>query len=510
MQLGEEGSSARRVAVVSIVLAAMLAWLSYRLNRAFGDFLHDEGYLWYGVQRVMAGEVPLRDFMSYELGRYYLTAALLVPFKAHGILALRAGLAVVAAMGIALATGVVGSAWRISRVWQLLPVTALFTLWMVPRHKSFDIAICALLLLCLYRLFRAPCASRYFQLGLSVGAAAVIGQNHGVYGVVATLLAMTLLYYRDRGDVRLEWLVCWAGGVLAGYSPVLLAASFVPGYLDVEKSVLHYLLFEYGGTNLPLPTPWPWISEASSDGTSLSQLTLGLFFLGIPVALVASAAFLLRRLPRDAGPSASLFMAAWALAVPYANVAFSRADAPHLAQAILPFLVLALAAASLAWRLNAGKYLAVAVLLLISLPVAVPLQPRWALHHPPQLEAVPVQGDTVMVDKGAARMLAEAAQVDGLVLALPYYPGLLAALNEKSPIWEIYPLFPRQSSFELAEIARLSSSPITSIMISTAPLDGRKNLAYPMTHPLTYRYIQEHFRRKETGDFELEQYFSGK
>lgn len=508
MQLGEGDWSVRRTAVVSAILAATLAWLSYRLNRAFGDFLHDEGYLWYGVQRVMAGEVPLRDFMSYELGRYYLTAALLA-FKAHGILALRAGLAVIAAMGVALATGVVGSAWRMSRFWQLLPVAALFTLWMVPRHKTFDIAICALLLLCLYRFFRTPGATRYFQLGLAVGVAAVIGQNHGMYGVVATMLAMALLYYRDREGVRLKWLLCWSGGVLAGYSPVLLAASFVPGYLGAEESALRYLLFEYGGTNLPLPISWPWIGAASSAGTPLPQLTLGFLFVVIPVALLAGAVFLLRRMPRDAGPSASLFMAAWTLAVPYANVAFSRADAPHMAQAILPFLALALAAASLAWRRNAGKYVTVAVLLLISLPVAVPLQPRWALHHASQLEAVRVQGDTVMVDKGAAHMLDEAAQVHGSVLALPYYPGLPAVLNEKSPIWEIYPLFPRKASFELAEIARLSSSPVDSIMISTDPLDGRKNLAYPVTHPLTYRFIQEHFRRKESGGPGLEQYVRG-
>ena len=59
----------------------------------------DEGFLWYGVLQTRAGEIPIRDFQSYDPGRYYWCAAWSFLFGG-GILGLRASIAVMQAVGL--------------------------------------------------------------------------------------------------------------------------------------------------------------------------------------------------------------------------------------------------------------------------------------------------------------------------------------------------------------------------------------------------------------------------
>jgi len=152
-----------------LFFAAAVVFLLFLWQGHISFSLADEGILWYGVQRVMLGETPIRDFMSYYPGRYYWSAALMSLWHDNGIISLRIAVAVFQALGLFIGLTLIArstAGWkRESWLWLLISAL-LFIAWMFPRHKLFDIFLSIFWLLCWLFSLNAPRPSAIYLLVL--------------------------------------------------------------------------------------------------------------------------------------------------------------------------------------------------------------------------------------------------------------------------------------------------------------------------------------------------------
>lgn len=477
------------------LVAAFFAWESH-----CGLSLWDEGYLWYGVQRVMAGEVPIRDFQAYDPGRYYWSALLMSLTRTNGIVAIRGTLAVLQALSLAVALCWLAVTGARRNGGGSIMVSALVLLaWMVPRHKLFDISISIDLVCMLAYLVRRPSRSSYLATGVLVGLAAYFGRNHGVYGVIAS--CGVFLYLAVRCADWSGWrhgIVLFVAGIFVGYLPMfatmLLAHGFTSAFIDSIR-----FLFQIKETNLPLPVPWPWHAPFGSapPADALRALLVGLFFVAIVLFAGLSVCYVLWARAKSRGTPALLVACAFC-AVPYAHYAFSRADPGHLAQGIFPALmgVLVLILSSPSWV----RLLTAAALCAASWFTTAPMHPGLQCMEKSACERVTVGNDVLRMDHSTAhdimllRRLKSQYAPDGQnFFVAPFMPGAYALLGAKSPTWEIYTAWPRSDAFQEAEIGRLEAARPVFILVEDIPLDGRDALRYRNTHPLIEQYIRANY-----------------
>jgi hypothetical protein len=485
------------IQVLVLTVFIVLVLFIWQGNKGFN--LWDEGFLWYGAQRVMLGEVPIRDFMAYDPGRYYWSAALMSLWGDNGIMALRGSVAIFQTIGLFVGILLIARTVKKQNVFYLLLSAMTLAIWMFPRHKLFDISLSILLIGVLTFLVQNPTSRRYFFVGVCVGLTAIFGRNHGMYAVAGSLGVMLWLSIkRIEGPVLIKGFSLWAGGVTAGFTPLLLMTILVPGFLAAFLDSIRFL-FEVKATNLPLPIPWPWLVNFNSVPLSdaIRGIFIGMFFIATVVFGTLSILWVLwQKFQNKKVPPA--LVAASFLALPYSHYAYSRADVGHLAQGIFPLLVgclvlLATQPAKIKWSLAL-------ILCTASLWVSLVFHPGWQCHFNKQCVNVDISGSYLQVDPATEsdirllRSLSDQYAQDGQnFIATPFWPGAYALLERASPMWEIYALFPRSQAFEQAEIERIKTAKPGFALVIDLPLDGRDDLRFRNTHPLINQYILDNF-----------------
>lgn len=501
-----------------LIFGFLLALFYFLTTWYIGINLADEGYYWYGTQRILHGEIPILDFMAYDPGRYYLSAIAMAIVGSDGIWAARLAaylvLALLVSLGIYLALlSFHGN--RIAQLFYSLVVSLILFVWTYPYFRAFDFLAGVLLILGISIFFRQRTPFGWFFAGLILGVVAVLGRNHGVYGVFGYLIALAIIHLdRASGKPIASSYYFWLAGVTAGYLPVIFLSVFVSGFSQAFFESIKFII-DSGTTNIKLPVPWPWAIPWTLDFSKsgvwnwsiVIYFTRGLLFVALLVFPIAGLGYLARaqyfgRPLFTDRPGHSVFLAAVCLGLPYAHYALSRADIEHLAPSMLPMIFGIL---SMPVLHGAKPRLSVGLLLLISgFIVMVGHQPalRYILSHK-KWETYTIGPDKIQIPSNQAaslRVLDNLVQAElskgGSFLALPDLPGLHAIHHSKIPVWEIYSLLKREKPFEEKEIQRLEKIKPSLVILSNHALDKNESFRYSSLHPLIYQWLNTQYRKE--------------
>ena len=501
--------------------------LVFLLQGNVGLNIPDEGFLWYGTIRTAMGEVPVRDFQSYEPGRYYWSVLWFKLLRSDGILALRVSQSAFQFIGLSLALLLLR---RLLRSWiPLILAATILVRWMFPSWKIYEPVILIAAIYFAVLIIENPSRMRHFVAGIFIGLAAFFGRNHGVYCTVAFVLLIVFVFWKIDRRSLFERLGALGLGIVIGYLPMLLMIAFVPGFFGRVVEDLAFNL--HSGTTLPIPVPWPWRQTYRLVGIreAINRLAIGLLFLALPAFyLFALIRLLLKRTVR-AHP---VFIASAFVGVIYLHYTFGRPHLYYLAWTIPPVILGLLAVPAsfstqhrkaltiVVWtilvvftltalELDQENYFSVKVRTFIKTKVLKRYGGDFDLAMSAQdLVKTDVRGDSLWISRDSATLIDSARTIDqsllnrnDQILIVPYYPGLYAVLQRRSPLWEIYFLLPRPITEQEKMVRDLESRQVNWALACHHYVDERPELAFRNTHSFLWQYLVENFetvRQEET------------
>jgi hypothetical protein len=491
----------------SVLLAALVCFSVFFLQWRYGFNLGDEGWLWYISKRTVLGDVPVRDFFSYDPGRYYWSALIFKLLGRSGFFEQLLANYVFAIIGLTLTYLAMVSA-GLSRTWRIVILLLLGIVIGFPRHKIYEQTLSLTATVAVAFLFAAPQRTKRWLLsGVVIGLAAFFGRNSGLFCFIAAVIAFTLLKIRAQQLPIARVITAVTTGILIGYSPMIFMLVFVHGFAHpFFESVL---LTPHWAWSLPIPFPWH-VHVKGLHGLDLLQARAVSW---LCVVVPVTYAFLLWRIARtkhDLERTEWLAVAASCAGVGFLIQAFHTADFFHIAQGVVPFVVAACGFAAHLWMNNARRSSLGVFGIVIFFVIAcwLPMEPlvqhlRTEALAPGMVEQIAIDGRNFEVPSEQAYLMRTVQNAfrncgarDGRFFAAPYYPGLYAFLNTRSPLWDTYFLWPRSESTQQNEIQSLQQNRTALFLINYAfAMNGREGLKLDATNSALLAYITAYYQR---------------
>ncbi len=474
------------VGVVAVVLGAQLV---ATIDDPPGGA--DEGYLWYGVLAVARAEVPLRDFRSYEPGRYWVSLPFLV--LGRGLPSIRvAATAMLAAGTLAVALALRGT----GRGWPVVVVAVLIVAaWSPIFQKRHDQAVLLLAAAALVWVMADPAPASFVAAGAAVGLALVFGLNLGLYAGAATGLAQLIVARRVGVDLLPASGRVLFGAFVAG-SPLLVMTLAVRGFgrALVQRRVVDTT--RRGATNLALPVPVPWRPPPRQVRMVVGRFgarLAPLLFVVVPTAAAVVVAVALFG-PDDWAGAHPVLVGSAALTLPAWHHVTSRADIEHLSNVIAVPLIGFVAFA------DAGVVPLVVAIVAVAVATGAVSMPRhpWVKRRrePAAYVRRSIRGrralwfrtvDAVLVD--AAVGLRDEIADDRPWLAVPMTLWLLPFLGLRSAVYDSFCVYPASPDAQERMIGEIDATAAPVAVVGLSALDGREDLRFPATHPRVWAHL---------------------
>jgi hypothetical protein len=473
----------------------------------------DEGFLWYGVRQTVRGEVPLRDFESYDPGRYYWSAAL-SPVFGDGVMGVRKSASLFQALALGLGLLVLR---RSLITWSALLLAAFAALiWQFFAFRYFDACYPILTLFFASRLAAEPSRTNHIYAGVFTGFSFWFGLNHALYALAA-FYALSLVYEKKRllehgATSRVSFLLASIAGAL----PLIGMALLIPGFWDAYLEWV-WILFSaagQGGTDIHAPIRWPWlvpwgdimkVPDARVGFLQcLSWLFQGFAFLLMPGFYLFSA-FKLFKASGEELRARSVWTAAFFVGVPYIHHSFARGDVIHLGEGMFPLIAALSGSHQMLW----GFFI------LITLLGALPVNNLFFKAFVPADKMTPyrVQGETIWIFLRDARLaenyksiLTAFVRPDEKIFFAPIYTTLYCVLDRPSPTHKIYFFKPEPENRQKKTIEELEEAGVEWAIVGDVAIDGREELRFSNAYRLVWNYLAAHFEIMEVPGLPPEHY----
>jgi hypothetical protein len=490
----------------ALLLSAAVSLTVFSLQWRYGFNLGDEGWLWYISQRTALGDVPLRDFFSYDPGRYYWSAAVFKLTGSSGLYQQILANYLFAIIGLAAAYFVMVRAER-ARSWRIAILLLLGVVIGFPRHKIYEQTLSLVAVATIAFLFDSPRRlNRWFLCGIVIGLAAFFGRNSGVFCLLAVVVAFVVLRIRGEAPPTGRAVGAVAAGTLLGYLPMILMIIGIDGF--AEPFFQSVPLTPRWAWSLKIPFPWHVHLRGLGAIDRLQARAVAWLCVAVPLTY---AVILWRSVRRRAVLSSVewLSVAASAAGAGFLLHAFYTADFFHIAEGVVPFVIAALALSSELWR-GRARPTALAIFCATVFLILASWLPMEPLAQHLKNQAQDGAERQISIDRKSFYVPAEQADImhtvaaafldcrphNGGFFAAPYYPGLYAYLNTRASSWDTYFLWPRSDQTQQAEIEALQKNHTSIILLNPQfALNGRESLELVKTNPKLVEYIRANYQR---------------